>query len=55
MKEVLTKIVLKYNFRSCRVTFLPNPKTEKYGTDKFGIKLPKFGVRCQRGIKICHH
>ena len=34
MKEVLRKIVLKYNFRSCRVTFLPNPKTEKYGTDK---------------------
>ena len=29
MKENLTKRVLKYNLQSCRVTLLPNPKTEK--------------------------
>ena len=33
MKEVFTKIFLKYKLSSCRVTLLPNPKTKKYGTD----------------------
>ena len=33
MKEVFTKRLLKYNLRNYRVTLLPNPKTQKYGTD----------------------
>ena len=37
-KEVFTKILLKYNPRNCRATFLPNPKAKKYGTDTIGYK-----------------
>ena len=31
-KWVFIKRILKYNLWKCRVTFLPNPKTKKYGT-----------------------
>ena len=44
MKEVFTKRVFKYNFQSCEVTSLSNPKTNKNGTDNVAKKLPKFGV-----------
>ena len=54
MKEVSTKRILKYNFRNCRQTLLPNPKTKKYDTDTVAYKLPNFGVHYQQGIKICH-
>ena len=38
MKEVFTNRILKYNFRNCRETLLPNPKTKKYGTDTVAYK-----------------
>ena len=38
MKEFFTKIQLKYDLRSCRVTLLPNPKTKKYSTDTIAYK-----------------
>ena len=33
MKEVFTERLLQYNFRNCKLTLLPNPKTKKYGTN----------------------
>ena len=38
MKEVFTNRILKYNFRNCRETLLPNPKTKKYCTDTVAYK-----------------
>ena len=38
MKEAFTKRILKYNFRNCRQTLLPNPKTKKYGTNTVAYK-----------------
>ena len=38
MKEVFTKRLFKHNLWKDRVTFLPNPKTIKYGTDKIAYK-----------------
>ena len=38
MKEVSTKRILKYNFRNCRQTLFPNPKTKKYDTDTVAYK-----------------
>ena len=32
-KENFTKRLLKYNLQNCRVIFLPNSETKKYGTD----------------------
>ena len=33
IKEDFTKRVFHYNLRSFGVTFLPNPKSERFGTD----------------------
>ena len=33
MKEAFTKRDFNYNLRGCRVTFVSDPKTKKYGTD----------------------
>ena len=38
MKEVFKKRLLKRNFRNCRVTLFPNPKTKKYGIDTITYK-----------------
>ena len=38
MKEFFTKKTLTYKVRSCSVTLLPNPKTEKYDTDRVPYK-----------------
>ena len=54
MKEVFTKRFLKYNFRNCSATLLPNRKTKKYGTDTIAYKAAQLWSRYQQGIKICH-
>ena len=38
LKDVFTKGILRYKFRNCRVTLLPNPKTKKYGTGMIASK-----------------
>ena len=38
MKEALTKKLLKYNLRNCRVALLSNTKTNKYGTNTIAYK-----------------
>ena len=38
IEEVFTKTILNYNLQSCKVTFLPNPKTKKYGIDTVAYK-----------------
>ena len=51
MKEVFTKIILKYNLRNCKETLLPNPKTKKYGTDTVTCKASQLwstlSTRCK--------
>ena len=32
LNDAFTKIMLKYNIRSCRITLLSNPKSKNYGT-----------------------
>ena len=38
MKEMFIKRLLKHNLQNCRVTFLQNSKTKKYGTDTITYK-----------------
>ena len=52
MKEVFTKRFLKYNFRSCRVTLLSNPKTKKYGTDTVAYKAAQLSRTLPTKYKI---
>ena len=54
MKEVLTKRLLKYNLRNCRVNLLPNPKTKKYGTDTIAYKAAQLWSALSTRYNICH-
>ena len=51
LKDIFTKIMLKYNLLSCGITLLSNPKSKIY---RLIPQLIKFRVRYQRGMKICH-
>ena len=52
MKGVFTKIVIKYNLQSCRVTFLSNSKTKKYGIDTVVYKATQIWNMLQARFKI---
>ena len=44
MKDVFTKILLKYSLRNYRVTLLPNPKTTKNGADTIAYKTVQLRI-----------
>ena len=53
MKEMFIKRLLKYNLQNCRVTFLQNPKTKKYGADTITYKAAQlFGFIQIRNKKL---